>query len=560
MMSEKVKKGFLFFIMILQFALISAQTKEPLNCDQLIKKGVNAMYNNQFVEAITFLNHAQRLLDKHPSYKQQFLVYNNIGLTHLKMHDYKEAIHYLHKSYDLAMDQQKPADEMTVLNNMGIVYTKLKRYTDAETYFLKSYEIAVHEKAEANTGLYATNLANLYYDLKYFEKAEQYINIAETKTQKESRNYISTKLLRNAVLLEKKHPEEVISNLSELLDLSTKYGYLPEKTEVLSLFAKAYQQKENYILADQFLDKALSESKDYEVRKNLFEEKAANNFILGNLREVVSAKDSIISLNKKINDANSKELLENASLKFELSKSNYELNLQRVAKKNQNIIYLLSLFSLLCLFIFILYSYYKRTTLIQQKKIIAENDLTIKKLELEQEINNRLLMQRDFEEKSLIAEMGLKQQQETEIRLKEEIELKNKQLSNKILFQSTRNELLETIVALLHDNAGNKNSETLFSLTNDLKMHLKEDTKWEEFNQHFENINNRFLEKLNGLHPDLNANDVRFLSFIFLNLTTKEMANLLHITPESCRKRKERLRIKLLLPKETDLYQYLISI
>ncbi|PKP15743.1 MAG: hypothetical protein CVU07_09125, partial [Bacteroidetes bacterium HGW-Bacteroidetes-23] len=67
-------------------------------------------------------------------------------------------------------------------------------------------------------------------------------------------------------------------------------------------------------------------------------------------------------------------------------------------------------------------------------------------------------------------------------------------------------------------------------------------------------------QKLKIKHPDLNANEIRFLSFIYLNLNTKEIASLLNISPESCRKRKERLLKKLNLEADVSLYAYLSKI
>lgn len=91
----------------------------------------------------------------------------------------------------------------------------------------------------------------------------------------------------------------------------------------------------------------------------------------------------------------------------------------------------------------------------------------------------------------------------------------------------------------------------------DLKSHLKEDSKWGEITDHFESLNNDFLMALKKKHPDLNANDTRFLSFIYLNLSNKEIASLLNISAEGCRKRKERITTKLNLDRNIPLYEYL---
>jgi len=93
-----------------------------------------------------------------------------------------------------------------------------------------------------------------------------------------------------------------------------------------------------------------------------------------------------------------------------------------------------------------------------------------------------------------------------------------------------------------------------------LKSHLKNDSEWESFLTHFEEVNHGFLKALKQKHPDLSSNDIRFLSYEYINLSTKEISLLLNITPEACRKRKERIADKMGLPDNSDLYNYISGI
>src|SRR5690606_4602293 len=126
-------------------------------------------------------------------------------------------------------------------------------------------------------------------------------------------------------------------------------------------------------------------------------------------------------------------------------------------------------------------AFYKRSLFAKQRAIISENNLKIAHLELEQEVNKRKLMEQEFKEKQLLADLNLKKQKEKEESLKREIEIKNKQLSDKILFQSTRNELLENIIEMLSGKPEIAGNKTLLDIVKNLKNHLKEDTKWDDF-------------------------------------------------------------------------------
>lgn len=54
-----------------------------------------------------------------------------------------------------------------------------------------------------------------------------------------------------------------------------------------------------------------------------------------------------------------------------------------------------------------------------------------------------------------------------------------------------------------------------------------------------------FQEKLKQHYPNLTAYDLRLCTYLKANLSTKEIATLLNITPDSVKKAKHRLRKKM---------------
>lgn len=541
----------------LSMIVFSAKAQETKLCDSYIQAGVEAMLNRNFIAAIENLNKAQEIVDQKKWYKQQFLIYNNVGLTYFKMQDYPQAVRYYLKAYELAMSNAEPIDEMAVLNNIAIVYTKNDNLAQAEEYFNKVYQIAVQQKVESRISLYANNIAHVNFDLRNFEKAQKYIDTVLADENLEPRIRVSTLIIQNSLLLEDKKTAEVISNCLGLFKDAEKYNLLEEKNEILLLLAKAYQIEKKWPESMEAINKALADSDDMFTRKRLFELKAETAVLSGAWQEALVLKDSVIAVNRKISVNQSRELLENATLKFELSESKYALETNKIKSLNTRKFYILSTLLLFLTLIALIVAFYKRNLFAKQKATISENNLRIAHLELEQEISKRKLMEKEFKEQQLLADLHLKEQKEKEENLKTEIELKNKQLSDKILFQSTRNELLENIIEMLSGKPEIAGNKTLLDIVRNLKNHLKEDTKWEDFTTLFENVNNSFVQNLTHKHPDLNANDIRFLSFIYLNLNTKEIASLLNISPESCRKRKERLRKKMNLDKDVSLLEYL---
>ncbi len=80
------------------------------------------------------------------------------------------------------------------------------------------------------------------------------------------------------------------------------------------------------------------------------------------------------------------------------------------------------------------------------------------------------------------------------------------------------------------------------------------------FRQESRIVNPNFVKTLKSLHPDLSASDIKYLSYVYINLSTNEISSILNITQESCKKKRTRLRTKLGLPSNVDLYDYLISL
>ena len=56
---------------------------------------------------------------------------------------------------------------------------------------------------------------------------------------------------------------------------------------------------------------------------------------------------------------------------------------------------------------------------------------------------------------------------------------------------------------------------------------------------------------------DISEKEIRLASFLRMNLSTKEIASMLNVLPDSVLKSKYRLKKKLNLDKETDLNQFL---
>lgn len=536
----------------------SAQTDTA--CDTLITTGIAKMFEQQYGSAIEYLSKAQETAKRKNLYRQEFLAINNLGLTYYKMLDYGNAIAYYLKAYELALKNNAPTDEMIVLNNIALLYIKDKNFSQAEEYFKKSYDIALKNNIQSRVGIYASNLAQLNLELKRTDIATKYVNEAIANLDEDPKNKLNAFVTKNNILIETGRFKEAIPDCLSLLEQAKKKNYTEAVTELETLLAIAYTKSKEWPKAAFYVEEALKSCTDDEMRIKVLEQQSVIAFNMNNIRKLVAAKDSILTLTNLINKNKNKELLEYSKLRFELSESKHDLRINKALVASSRKLYFTITAFLILLVSILIWAFYKRTEMARQKRIIAENNLKIIDLELEKEKNNSSILKKELKEKELLAALEQERQKEKEFLLQQEIQQKNKQISDKILFQSTRNELIEEIIESIPNLPNITHNEALIQTIHNLKSHLKEDSKWEEFTASFENINNDFINRLKTKHPSLTANDIRFLSFVYLNLSNKEIASLLHISPESCRKRKERITKKLAIDPDISLFKFLSAL
>ena len=77
------------------------------------------------------------------------------------------------------------------------------------------------------------------------------------------------------------------------------------------------------------------------------------------------------------------------------------------------------------------------------------------------------------------------------------------------------------------------------------------------FEMQIDDLNQQLYDKLKQNHPDLSANDLLLCAYIKMGFESKEIANMLHIKPSSVYINRSRLRKKLNLEPNDDLYTYL---
>ncbi|WP_294296360.1 LuxR C-terminal-related transcriptional regulator [uncultured Chryseobacterium sp.] len=76
----------------------------------------------------------------------------------------------------------------------------------------------------------------------------------------------------------------------------------------------------------------------------------------------------------------------------------------------------------------------------------------------------------------------------------------------------------------------------------------------------FESLFPEFSEKLLKINPELQQSEIEFCALLKLKLTTKEIAKYTFIETRTVQNKKYRLRKKLEIPHQVDIYHWIDSI
>ncbi|MFB6454066.1 triple tyrosine motif-containing protein [Chitinophaga sp. Hz27] len=83
---------------------------------------------------------------------------------------------------------------------------------------------------------------------------------------------------------------------------------------------------------------------------------------------------------------------------------------------------------------------------------------------------------------------------------------------------------------------------------------------WAHFSQHFDQVHNNYLLTLKKKFPELTTTDLKLCAYLRINLTTKEIAQTMGISVRGVETSRYRLRKKLDIPGETNLYDFLMEV
>ena len=146
--------------------------------------------------------------------------------------------------------------------------------------------------------------------------------------------------------------------------------------------------------------------------------------------------------------------------------------------------------------------------------------------------------------------------------LKDELNYKNKQITNFAIHISEKNDLLEHIkteikeINTSDDAIKNKIFEIICYINDDINANEENVELYSNINQTKESFNH----KIYSLYPEISEKEKKILTLVKLNHTSKQIATQLNISPASVDNYRYTLKKKMNVPKGTKLSSFIKKI
>lgn len=139
-----------------------------------------------------------------------------------------------------------------------------------------------------------------------------------------------------------------------------------------------------------------------------------------------------------------------------------------------------------------------------------------------------------------------------------EIDSKNRELASSFLLLSNKNGILSKIQHIC-TNAQDDNPH-LKQISNIIESSVKSDEEWQHFQLHFNKVHPNFFDNIRRRFPLLTENDIRLCAYIKIGLKTKEIATINHISCDSVKTNRYRLKKRMNLPNDMDIEDVLMNL
>jgi len=528
----------LLFITVISFVSVKSQEQISSILDSLAQSNSHAekarlnmviakeLANDNWERALYYMGEASKSAEKSNSAKTiadfhiaEAEIYSSKGTWDI-------ALQNLVRAYDFYKSQPLKY-RYRLENDLAIAYAETENYGKALEFFHKMYDYEHTQKNPLNLASISNNIGlvwmhkDLDSSMFYFNKSLSLIKNIENPDLKMFlfTNLGKSSTLKNNTEAAKHYFHKAINQLNTKNpneNLAWVYGEFSElflKTEILD--SAIYYSKNSVNILDSLAPYGVEQLQALKVLyKSYIKHGDFKNATL-NFEKFLSISDSLNLEERKLN-------VQKILLAEEYRNKEKIRHLEERESKTNFLMLIIGLLAILLILATFLYHYRNK----------------LKRAQLEKQL------------------VTAKQKE-----LKSDLELKNKKLIGKAMVEVHRTEIIEDILkdlkAIKLKTDKKETQKAIDYIANRLKRDTPTDV-WKEFEVRFEQVHESFYKNLEQAHPELSAKDKRLCALLKLNLTSKEIAQIIGQPPKSVENARTRLRKKLKITNsQTELNSYL---
>ncbi len=398
----------LVLLFAMAFVFAAAQKKSK---DQLFKElgsttdSTRAMANWQLAKmylrisldsAAQWANTALTIAQKMGNKKIEAESYGLLGAVQKNRGQYEAAIAYHLKALSI---KEKTTDDYGIsitLNDIGIVYKNIRRYKEAMEYYKRSLLYATKAKQLKSIALVTNNIGTVFSETNRYDSARYYLNRALPVAKQSGDSNALVTVLSNLgeVYANAKNYPDALINFYQCLSIDKvfedNYGMIVDYSNIGGCLIKLRQ----YDKARPFLDSAynIADKEGFAMEKaNVLNSLVTYYTAKGDLEKAEEISISQTAIKDSIQNLDIQKNISELSAKYETAKKEKQLQEERFENTKKQY-WIIGLLGLLALGGLLGYSYYKRYTLANEKRlqlaVIAQQDITTKAI-IEAEENER---------------------------------------------------------------------------------------------------------------------------------------------------------------------------
>lgn len=490
----------------------------------------------QYDSAFTYLNQAIPLFEEDNARKElaaSKMIQGNIAS---QKGDWAAALPFFlsaRKTFSEMGDLSRTGD---AISETGSVYQLLGEFGRAEDAFREASVLYQQNNEPYYYAEALLDLGSLFHTQNQLDSASAYLRVSHDIAVNSKNQYVAGSALESLaeIALSRGQLENSRALLLSGISFYQKSNDQQALINALRLLAELEMKDRNFIKAQMHIKSGLAIADSLEVlgdKADLLRLQSTIHSMTGSDKEALLTFQLFHKINDSLSSVSKTERMQQLLVQFETEKKEKELiqsqalSQQRAARNTILSISLGALFLLSGLLIYHLIQKRKR----DQKILQQEKDLESEK------------------------------RKSTE----RELEFKQRELTAKALQLASKNEFLsnleEQIIQLRSETDHQVNRSSL-AIARHIRHDAINDQEWEQFTREFNSLNQGFVNRLKATHSSLTGNDLRLISLIHMNLSSKDVANSLRISLDGVKKARYRLRKKMGLSKEVSLQEYVMSL